>query len=124
MNDVVLEGELSGHPFVEVLQLAVNKGEPLKIELLDQTQLFGEVYLEGTLLLDARVDVLVGIQALSALLRLNEGHFRVLRQATSHQGSLNRRLDAALFACASLEDRESDERRTTILSMVPPSDER
>lgn len=123
MNDVVLEGELSGHPFVEVLQLAVNKQEQLKIELFDQAQLFGEVYLEGTLLLDARVDVLFGIEALSAMLRLNEGRFRVLRQAAPHQGSLNRTLDAALFACASLEDSEHDERRTTMLSMTPPSDE-
>jgi len=122
MTDIVLEGELSGLPFVELLQLAVGKRECLKIEVFDAAQLFGEVYLDGALILDARVDTLVGLPALGALLRLSEGRFRLVREAVSRTGTLNRSLDEALFACAGFEDAEPNPMRKTISSLPPVTD--
>lgn len=119
MREVVLEGQLSGHPFVEVLQLAVGKRQPLKIELLDAAQLFGEVYLDGPLLIEARVDQLRGLHALSAMLRLSEGSFRVVHERCLVAGSLQLSLDDALFDCARLEDEEPNEARKTLSSMPP-----
>src|SRR3954451_22395849 len=120
MNDVVIEGELSGHAFVEVLQLAVGKREQLKIELFDAREVFGEVYLDGVTVLDARVDVLTGLSALGALLRLSEGHFRVVREPLLRPGRLNRTLDDALMDCADLEDLPADRASRTITSVPPP----
>lgn len=122
MSDVVLQGELSGLPFVELLQLAVGKREKLKIEVFDAAQLFGEVYLDGALLLDARVEVLTDLPALGALLRLSEGHFRLLREISPRAGTLNRSLDDALFACAGFEDAEPNPSRKTLSSLPPISD--
>lgn len=119
MGDVVIEGELSGHAFVEVLQLVGGKREQLKIELFDATQVFGEVYLDGLTVLDARVDVLTGLSALGALLRLSEGRFRVVREQLQRPPRLNRSLDDALLDCADLEE-ESTQRATRTITSVPP----
>jgi hypothetical protein len=120
---VVIEGELSGHAFVEVLQLVVGKREQLKIELFDASEVFGEVYLDGMTVLDARVDVLTGLSALGAMLRLSEGRFRVVREPLQRPARLNRSLDDALLDCADLEDLEdlpTDRASRTITSVPPP----
>jgi hypothetical protein len=122
MGDVVIEGELSGHTFVEVLQLAVGKREQLKIELFDASEVFGEVYLDGLTVLDARVDVLTGLSALGALLRLSEGRFRVVREPLQRPARLNRSLDDALMDCADLEDETVQRASRTITSVPPPLD--
>ena len=120
MGDIVIEGELRGHAFVEVLQLAVGKREQLKIELFDASQVFGEVYLDGMTLLDARVDVLTGLSALGALLRLSEGRFRVVREPLQRPARLNRSLDDALLDCADLEDGGAEPEGRAITSVPPP----
>jgi hypothetical protein len=120
MRDVVVEGELSGHAFMEVLQLAVGKREQLKIELFDSREVFGEVYLDGLTVLDARVDVLTGLSALGAMLRLSEGHFRVVREPLQRPGRLNRSLDDALLDCAGEEDSFDVHTSRTITSVPPP----
>lgn len=122
MSDVVIEGELSGHAFVEVLQLAVGKREQLKIELFDAREVFGEVYLDGFTVLDARVDVLTGLSALGALLRLSEGHFRVVRECIDRPARLNRSLDDALIDCADHEDEPPEGTSRCITSVPPPFD--
>jgi hypothetical protein len=120
MAEVVIEGELSGHAFVEVLQLAVGKREQLKIELFDAREVFGEVYLDGFTVLDARVDVLTGLSALGALLRLSEGSFRVVREPLLRPARLNRSLEDALLDCAGLEDLPPESSSRTITSVPPP----
>jgi hypothetical protein len=120
MGDVVIEGELSGHAFVEVLQLVGGKREQLKIELFDATEVFGEVYLDGLTVLDARVDVLTGLSALGVLLRLSEGRFRVVREQLQRPPRLNRSLDDALLDCADLEAESAQRARRTITSVPPP----
>lgn len=120
MREIVVEGELSGHAFVEVLHLAVGKREQLKIELFDAREVFGEVYVDGLTLLDARVDVLEGLPALGALLRLSEGQFRVVRETLDRPGRFNRALDEALIDCASQEEEEAEHRSRAITSVPPP----
>jgi hypothetical protein len=122
MSDVVIEGELSGHAFVEVLQLAVGKREQLKIELFDAREVFGEVYLDGFTVLDARVDVLTGLSALGAMLRLSEGHFRVVRECLHRPARLNRSLDDALIDCAGHESEPPHSTSRCITSVPPPFD--
>ncbi len=119
MTDAVLEGELSGHSFMEVLQLSVNKREKLKIELFDLAAPFAEVYLDGATLIEARVDTLFGIPALGVMMSMAEGHFRVSRAALKGKGSLNVPLDAAMFACAELEARVPRSTRKTQSSLPP-----
>ncbi|MFT3927963.1 MAG: DUF4388 domain-containing protein [Myxococcales bacterium] len=120
MSDVVIQGDLSGHAFVEVLQLAVGKRERLKIELFDASQVFGEVYLDGMTVLDARVDVLTGLSALGAMLRLSEGQFRVVREALQRPARLNRSLDDALIDCANGEGEIHESTSRCITSVPPP----
>jgi len=119
MGEAVLEGELSGHSFVEILQLSVNKKEKLKIELFDVASPFGEVYLDGATLLEARVDALSGIPALGAMLSLSEGHFRVSRDMLAGPGSLNVAFDVALFECAELHDHVPRSTSKTHSSLPP-----
>jgi hypothetical protein len=120
MGEVVIEGELSGHAFVEVLQLVVSKREQLKIELSDTGEVFGEVYVDGLTVLDARVDSLTGLSALGALLRLSEGQFRVVREPIDRPARLNRLVDDALFDCASLEESPPETTSRCITSVPPP----
>ncbi len=120
MREIVIEGELSGHAFVEVLQLAAGKREQLKIELFDTGEVFGEVYVDGLTVLDARVDVLTGLSALGALLRLSEGQFRVVREAMDRAPRFNRLLDEALLDCASLEETPPESTSRAITSVPPP----
>ncbi len=120
MSDVVIEGDLSGHAFVEVLQLAVSKRERLKIELFDAREVFGEVYLDGLTVLDARVDVLTGLSALGAMLRLSEGHFRVIRESLQGPARLNRSLEDALIDCADHESEPPQITSRCITSVPPP----
>ena len=121
MGDVVIEGDLSAHAFVEVLQLAVGKREQLKIELFDaREEVYGEVYLDGLTVLDARVDVLTGLSALGAMLRLSEGYFRVVRESLQRPARLNRSLDDALIDCADHESEPPQITSRCITSVPPP----
>jgi hypothetical protein len=88
--------------------------------LFDAREVFGEVYVDGFTVLDARVDVLTGLSALGAMLRLSEGHFRVVRQTMARPARLNRSLDDALIDCAGLESEPPQSTSRCITSVPPP----